>query len=953
MRVVSRVAKYLIISLLVLLVVVITLLPFVVRWQAETWLNRQGLEASIGYISIRPVLGSVQINDVQVRAANGEQLVVNELHVNIAWRPLSDQWLLIEDLVLDTLSLDLVQGPGILRIGGIPIATGGNSETAVEEEATSSDSGIARVSIEALSLNNLDICYSRVDAENQPLANQCAHLGALTHTGELDLKLSEDGALLVPGIQLQELRWYDRLQPLSLLAIDSISLVNIVSPDMRLWHLDNLAVKSLSLLPETAQALQLDSAELQALSASDSITMDKLLLGELSAQLQLCPEGQLTFAPAIMERVTSLAGDTDKDQSKDASEKSTPVALRRLSLGQVSVGADRPLLAVSELDLQGFGLDGAEVSLEGLQLASLVVLPEADKSALVLSQLELAGLTVGEKIELDSVALGDTQVYLQTLDSGQLAFAPTLMAQLVPENPPDAPAADAEVEASPSPQKTFSLGSLSTSKMQVVGEQQLLSFDALSLQGLTAGTDVVGLESFRIDTLALLSPSTPVEGVEHYVRVPEVSLTGLSKTQSLLALEQLQVIDPDIFVHRDRDGQLVMLEELNRFIGNAAGEAPEEAGESSSSGGGDQPPMQLQIGEVLIGQQGQVRVLDESVSPALSQQFSNLGLAVQHLDATHPDKGASVNFNLGVNRFGYLKMAGDLAPFGEHLNTRIDGELHGVDVRNLSGYAGKYIGYHLDHGSVDADIDIAVREDEIDAEVTTRFHELKVSPLSKDQLPEGAEELGVPLEFALSLLRDNDGTIELKLPIGGNINAPEFSLSKIVNKVLFKVIAETVVNYYLPFGLLAKSLIGDSLANLSFQPVPFAPGLVALSDPAQENLDKIAAMLQARQQLHLVFCAPSTRQDWVSVYAPESLNEKAEAEAEDTAKKGEAAEATPEPVITPEQEVAMKQLADQRTEAAKAYLVDTGVKPGQMILCTGAFEKALDKLPEMTISIGQ
>jgi len=35
MKVVSRVAKYLVISLLVLLVVVITLLPFVVRWQAD------------------------------------------------------------------------------------------------------------------------------------------------------------------------------------------------------------------------------------------------------------------------------------------------------------------------------------------------------------------------------------------------------------------------------------------------------------------------------------------------------------------------------------------------------------------------------------------------------------------------------------------------------------------------------------------------------------------------------------------------------------------------------------------------------------------------------------------------------------------------------------------------------------------------------------------------------
>ena len=952
MKVVSRVAKYLVISLLVLLVVVITLLPFVVRWQAETWLNRQGLEASIGYISIRPVLGSIQINDVQVRAANGEQLAVNELHVNIAWRPLSDQWLLIEELKLDTLAFDLVQGPGMLRIGGISIPPGDGPDAVAEEETNSSGGGIDRISLEQLSLNNLDICYSRVDAANLTLANQCAHLGELTHTGELDLKLGEDGALLVPGIHLQELRWYDRLQPLSLLAIDSVSLVNLVSPDMRLWHLDNLAVESISLLPETDRALQLDRAELQVLSASDNISVEKLLLGELSAQLQLSQEGQLTFAPAIMERVTALSDTPAKDQSEAEPVKSTPVALRQFSLGHVAVATDRSLLAMSGLNLQGLGLDGAEVSLEGLQLAKMVVLPGADKSALSLSQLDVAGLTVGEKIELDSIALGDTQLHLQTLDNGQLAFAPTLMAQLIAESSSEASTGDAEVEVSPTPQKTFSLGSLKTSQLQIMAEQELLSLDALTLQSLTAGADGVGLESFHIDKLAIMAPASEVEGVEHYVRIPVVSLKGLSKSPSVLALAQLEIIDPDIFLHRDSDGQLVMLEELNRFIGKAAGEAPDEPGESPPSDGGD-PPMQLQIGEVLIGQQGQVRVLDESVSPALSQQFSKLDLSIQHLDATRPDKGATLSFNLGVNRFGYLKLAGDLAPFGDHLNTRIDGELHGVDVRNLSGYAGKFIGYHLDNGSMDADIDLAVREDEIDAEITTRFHELKVSPLKKNELPEGAEELGVPLEFALSLLRDNDGTIELKLPIGGNINAPEFSLSKIINKVLFKVIAESVVNYYLPFGLLAKSLIGDSLANLAFQPVPFAPGMAALDDPAHENLNKIAQMLKARQQLHLLFCAPSTRQDWMSVYAPDGAKNADKAEQKDTNKNTQEEVAASEPVITPEQVTAMKQLADQRTEVAKAYLVDAGVKPGQMILCTGAFEKALDKPPAMTISIGQ
>jgi outer membrane protein OmpA-like peptidoglycan-associated protein len=154
-----------------------------------------------------------------------------------------------------------------------------------------------------------------------------------------------------------------------------------------------------------------------------------------------------------------------------------------------------------------------------------------------------------------------------------------------------------------------------------------------------------------------------------------------------------------------------------------------------------------------------------------------------------------------------------------------------------------------------------------------------------------------------------------------------------------------------------------SLADLAFQPVTFAPGAAELDVPARENLGKLTEMLLNRQQLHLVFCAPATRQDWQAAYAPEQLGQPDGngKKPEDGPHQGEAtseavSEASSEsavPEITDEQQAALVRLADRRTEAAKAYLVDAGVKPGQVIPCTGEFQVGRDSAPEMTISIGQ
>ena len=836
------------------------------------------------------MLGTVQVNNVHIQSPDGERLILDQLLFDIAWNPLFENSLYIEEVSIEGLTLDLAMTPSGLRVGGIPLPT---------DEAAPDTAGpplFERLALDQFQLRDLTFCYLPMNERGEQQANQCAGLDAL-RLSDLTIALGEMPSLSLPGVSLRGLRWFDRLDPLQLAAVESLSVTGLSSPDMTRWQLETVNLQSLALLPGDTPAVQLNELVLTGFNLAEDVELNSVSLDALAVGLALDQTNGLTFAPALLKRVGQLSSETASQGAVDASGEADD---RHLNL-----------------------LPGAE-------------------EALALDSLEVRGLDVNRDVAIAGLTLGDLQVRLETGPQGALAFAPTLINQLAltPEKN-DGVAEGVEPPAEEPVAMGFEMGDLQLGSLAVFADRELLSLDALGLQQLKLASDQVELARLEVSTVDFLAPAPGTAKVSHYVQIPRLSLDNLAKNSGTLSLGKLQIGDPEIFVHRNADGMLSMFSELAVLLGQD--DEPAAGGsEDSQPATENAPPLKLQLASLTIGEQGRLHVLDESVSPPLDQHFTDVDVRVSHLGGDRPDTSADVNLNMALNQFGALSLAGQIAPFGDTISTDLEGEIKGIDVRDISGYAKKFSGYHLDQGLVDVDMSVDILEDTIDAVVTTRFHKLQVSPVSKADLEAGAAELGVPLEFALSLLRDKNGMIELKLPISGNINSPTFSIRHIVNKVMFKVIKETVINYYLPFGLVVKTLVGDSLAGMGFEPVVFAPGTAALDDAGEANLNRLSDMLQKRQQLQLVFCAPATLQDWAAQFSPDELASPQSSE-----------ENPPPPDITAEQSAGLAALANQRTAAAKQYLIDRGIDQGQMVLCTGKLDQTSTLRPEMSITVGQ
>lgn len=902
--------RWSLISTVLLVVLTLSLLPFMIRWQGVAWLEQQGLDATIGYVEIRSMLGTVQINNVRIESPDGERLRLDQLLLNIDWNPLFESSLYIEEVLLDGVAVDLAATASGWRVGGIALpATDEEAEKEVETSPL-----FQQLQLRQFQLRDLTFCYLVINERGEQQANQCAGLEALSFD-DLAMTLGETPSLSLPGVSVTGLRWFDRLDPLALAAVESLAVTGVNSLDMARWQLDKIHLQSLGLLPGDTAALQLNQLTLIGLDAAENLALERLSLDTIAVGLELDQATRLVFAPALLKRIGQLSPETPAQTATDKGEDTDgkQITLKQFALRQLDIGADRPLLSAGELRFSDLQLAGSAVALDALTLGRLSLLPGTE-DALALDRLEIQNLDVDRDIAVAGLSLGDLQVRLQTDPQGKVVFAPTLIRQLVPASEKNTDVAEAvDSSAGNSAAMGFELGDLQLGSLAVFADRELLSLDSLGLQQLKLAGDQIELARLEASTVAFLTPASGTSQADHYVQIPRLLLDKLAKNAATLSLGRIELSDPEVFVHRDADGILLMLSELAILLGQG-GESEDRPGQAVTD---SDPPLKIRLGSLLLGRQGQLRILDESVSPPLDQRFTGLDLHVAHLDGTRPDARADVSLNMALNQFGALSMSGQLVPFGDTLSTLINGEIKGIDVRDISGYAKKFSGYNLDQGLVDADIRVDIRDDAIDATVTTQFHKLQVSPVSKADLDAGASELGVPLEFALSLLRDDNGMIELKLPISGNVNSPSFSIRHIVNKVMFKVIKETVINYYLPFGLVMKTLIGDGLAGMGFEPLGFEPGTTVLDDAGEANLNRLSDMLQKRRQLQLIFCAPATLRDWAAQFSPDDL-----------VTLQSSAENFPLPETTTEQSAELAALANQRTAAAKQYLIDRNVDPG-------------------------
>lgn len=305
---------------------------------------------------------------------------------------------------------------------------------------------------------------------------------------------------------------------------------------------------------------------------------------------------------------------------------------------------------------------------------------------------------------------------------------------------------------------------------------------------------------------------------------------------------------------------------------------------------------------------------------------------------------ATVEFSAQIEQSGLLSGKGTFSPEPDALFVDLAGKLAHLGTTHYSDYSARHIGYRIDQGQLNIDFAIKVDNNQLDSQLELLLKKFELAKLQQHEKSVTNAELGVPLPLALNLLRDSDDNIELSIPIKGDLNKPDFSLSSVITLVTFKALKTAVLYNYSPLSVL--SLAGgllDLATALRFKSVAFANADVSLNADAKAQLDKVGKVLGDKARVDLVLCANLSLLDHPLIPVT-TENDKGEKVVVNQMVELSAVSETQRQLLT--------ELANNRQQAAKAYLVEQHhIAEHRLLLCNVKFSAKADAKPVVAISL--
>ncbi|MCK4874360.1 MAG: DUF748 domain-containing protein, partial [Sulfurimonas sp.] len=193
-----------------------------------------------------------------------------------------------------------------------------------------------------------------------------------------------------------------------------------------------------------------------------------------------------------------------------------------------------------------------------------------------------------------------------------------------------------------------------------------------------------------------------------------------------------------------------------------------------------------------------------------------------------------------VDKYGSTKLKGSIETSNIKSYTDIDFNFKNLGLNNLSGYSAQFAGYKIEKGKLFLDLGYKIYDSELLGKNSVIIKNIELGDEVEDE-----NITKLPLGFAIALLEDSDGIIDIDMPVEGNLDEPDFKYGALVLKTLANLIIKAVAS---PFNFLGAmmGLDGDDLKFLEFE-----AGESKILPPEKEKLDNIAKILVKKPKLSL------------------------------------------------------------------------------------------------------
>lgn len=486
----------------------------------------------------------------------------------------------------------------------------------------------------------------------------------------------------------------------------------------------------------------------------------------------------------------------------------------------------------------------------------------------------------------------------------------------------------------------------------------VLSIDTLHIAGLAVqGLDDIRLASLKLHNYRIFERTqTHTKDATHIATVDHITLNGLDiKKLNHITIADVNIDGLRTWLSRNQQGDFEPAVKIKQLLFAQTTAEPASAASIKPAESASSPPAVINIKNLTLAGDAKISVEDAAVNPTFNAEISKINLQLSNIDSSNALNPSPLQLSFQLGKYGQVKLDGEFALFAKRPTGKLKGTIRAVNVADFSAYINDTLQQHIKSGQLDADIALSINQGQLDSQFNLVLHKLYLQESAEADANIYKKKLGVPLSTALSLLREKDDSIHLKLPVTGDVRDPNFSLKHTINKVLTDSVKTAVINYYTPFGLITLTkAVFDLTTALRFEPILFAAASTDISAASQQQLDKLATLLNERPNIKLVVCGHATLDDRFKWY-PEKQEIESQAKVTELFN-DEEDEELPDlnkllPDLNNEQTARLDKLAEHRGNQVRDYLVkDKGIEATRIIMCKPRYTNDREK-PRVELSL--
>ncbi len=240
---------------------------------------------------------------------------------------------------------------------------------------------------------------------------------------------------------------------------------------------------------------------------------------------------------------------------------------------------------------------------------------------------------------------------------------------------------------------------------------------------------------------------------------------------------------------------------------------------------------------------GKVDYTDNFIKPNYTANLSEMEGSVGAFGSKSTEP-APVALDGKINGSSPINIDGSINPLAPTAFVDIKAKADAIELTGFSPYTTKYTGFPITKGTLTVDVHYL-----LDTGKLTADNHIFIDQLTFGDHVDSPDATNLPIRLAVSLLKNSKGQIDVRIPISGSLSDPQFSIGAIVLGAFMNLIVKAATA---PFSLIAAAFGGSGGgAQQDLGYIEFKPGYSTLTPDSQQKLDTVAKALADRTALKL------------------------------------------------------------------------------------------------------